>query len=151
MLVSRHRHGAPVGVVLNRPTPHSLAQAFPGTRALEGRTDPVFAGGPVSPGTVVVLRRSPTPLPGSLRVLDDVFMSVAPEVVAEALEQAPPPETLRVYAGYAAWAPGQLEAEIAGGAWHVLPADAAAIFTGDVGTLWEDLLRQAAGPRKGPI
>ncbi|HWB37082.1 MAG TPA: YqgE/AlgH family protein, partial [Rugosimonospora sp.] len=52
---------------------------------------------------------------------------------------------VRVFAGYAAWAPGQLEDEIAGGSWFVfdaLPGDA---FVNRPEDLWPLVLRRQGG------
>ena len=37
VLVTRHAHGGAVGVILNRPTGRTLAEAFPSHGALRGR------------------------------------------------------------------------------------------------------------------
>jgi putative transcriptional regulator len=53
---------------------------------------------------------------------------------------------LRVFAGYAGWSPGQLEAEIAEGAWWVvdlLPGD---VFDPHPGDLWARVLRRQPWP-----
>ena len=52
---------------------------------------------------------------------------------------------LHAYAGYAGWAPGQLEAEIARGDWIVTPADAESVFDAPPGEVWRDLMRRNAG------
>jgi putative transcriptional regulator len=52
-----------------------------------------------------------------------------------------------VYAGYAGWAPGQLQAEIERGGWHVLPADAATVFDKNPANIWPELIKRAATKR----
>jgi putative transcriptional regulator len=47
---------------------------------------------------------------------------------------------LHVYLGYAGWGAGQLDMEIAGGHWHVLPADSKAIFYSDPDKIWQEYL-----------
>ena len=63
-----------------------------------------------------------------------------------------PPELLaggitlmRVFAGYAWWAAGQLQDEIADGAWFVLPGDPADAFAADPARLWQAVLRRQGG------
>jgi putative transcriptional regulator len=51
----------------------------------------------------------------------------------------------RVFAGYAGWGAGQLEAELDEGSWITEPASSADVFTEDPYALWGDVLR-----RKGP-
>jgi putative transcriptional regulator len=46
-----------------------------------------------------------------------------------------------VFLGYAGWAPGQLEREIAQGSWLVVPAAARLVFEPDPDRLWEQAVR----------
>jgi putative transcriptional regulator len=57
----------------------------------------------------------------------------------------PAVDTLRVYAGYAGWAPGQLEGEIAEGAWWVVDAEPDDAWTRTPGDLWRTVLRRQPG------
>jgi putative transcriptional regulator len=46
---------------------------------------------------------------------------------------------LRLFIGYAGWAPGQLDSEMARGSWRVLPASSELVFDADPQTLWKRL------------
>ena len=50
---------------------------------------------------------------------------------------------MRVFAGYAGWAPGQLDLELEQEAWIVVPADPDDAFTED--DLWSGALRRKGG------
>ena len=52
---------------------------------------------------------------------------------------------MRVYAGYAGWTAGQLEDEIAAGAWVVVDAAPGDIMTEDPEGLWPEVLRRQGG------
>jgi hypothetical protein len=56
------------------------------------------------------------------------------------LESASSALNLRFFVGYAGWAPGQLERELAHGSWHVLPATEEVVFAKDPGSIWQQLL-----------
>jgi putative transcriptional regulator len=47
----------------------------------------------------------------------------------------------RVFLGYAGWAPGQLEREIAEGSWLVVPVEPRLVFEGDHERVWEQAVR----------
>ena len=53
---------------------------------------------------------------------------------------------LRIFAGYAGWAAGQLQAEIAEGMWHVVDADYADVFGAEPLDLWRRVLRRQRSP-----
>jgi len=53
--------------------------------------------------------------------------------------------SLRVFAGYAGWSPGQLRSEISEGAWYVLEAEPADAFAAEPEQLWQMVLRRAGG------
>jgi putative transcriptional regulator len=52
---------------------------------------------------------------------------------------------MRVFAGYAGWGPGQLENEIAEGAWYVVPAETGDLLDPDAEGLWSRVLRRQPG------
>jgi putative transcriptional regulator len=58
---------------------------------------------------------------------------------------APAIQSLRVYAGYAGWSPGQLEAEIDEGAWYVVGAEPGDVFAPEPERLWRDVLCRQQG------
>ena len=103
-----------MGVVLNRPTETVVAEAVPELADLADPEDVIHAGGPVAPDAVIALGdfeepdEAGTPVAGSLGLVD-------PERADPALRR------LRVFAGYAGWAPGQLDQELEAEAWIVGP------------------------------
>jgi putative transcriptional regulator len=52
-----------------------------------------------------------------------------------------PPQDLRIFLGYAGWGKGQLEAELAQGAWVVAPMSAEIVFDVPCDSMWEHVLR----------
>jgi putative transcriptional regulator len=55
---------------------------------------------------------------------------------------ARPPADIRLFLGYAGWGPGQLENEIAQGAWLSAPARASTIFGVDPDDMWDHVVRE---------
>jgi putative transcriptional regulator len=138
-----------LGVVLNRPTKIPVGQVLePWTELVTGPSV-VFKGGPVSPNSALALALVPgQDEPLGWRALDSVpalarlglvDLDAPPRLLASAIE------SLRVYAGYAGWGPGQLRAEIDEGAWYVLPGEPADPFMPDPARLWQSVLRRQGG------
>ena len=109
----------------------------------------VFKGGPVAPTSALALALVPgTDEPLGWRALDGapalarlglLDLDTPPSVLAPAIQ------SLRVYAGYAGWSPGQLEGEIDEGAWHVVTAEPGDVFAPDPESLWRSVLRRQEG------
>jgi putative transcriptional regulator len=149
ILLTQHGAQGAMGVIINRPTEHRLAELLPEIEALEGRSDLLFFGGPVSLNAIVILlqSREEVKLELTTRVFGDVYFSGNPEALAYILGRKRTDEAIRGYAGYAGWAPGQLEGEIARGDWTIAGADAFTIFKKDPSEIWRDLSPEPL-PRK---
>jgi putative transcriptional regulator len=61
------------------------------------------------------------------------------EIVAGAYQD------LRIFAGYAGWAAGQLQTELAEGMWHVIDAEYDDVFGAHPIELWRTVLRRQSG------
>src|SRR5262249_53926121 len=105
-----------IGLVVNRRTDVPLHDFVKG--AALGAGD-VYLGGPVDPGTVLVLLRSQATPERSIRIADDLFDTVDPATLLNRAGSPDAARLVRVYTGYAGWGPGQLDAEIARGDWIV--------------------------------
>ena len=138
-----------LGVVLNRPTTIGVGQVLDQWTDLATEPSVVFRGGPVAPNSALALAMVPgkdeplgwraldgAPALARLGLLD---LDTPPRLLAPAIT------SLRVYAGYSGWSPGQLEAEIGEGAWYVLPAQPGDVFAADPDRLWRQVLRRQDG------
>jgi putative transcriptional regulator len=136
VLVLEHTPEGAMGVVLGRETETRVADAVPALAELADEEDVVFLGGPVAPESVVALGDFGQPdeagnrIVGSLGTLD-------PDGANDSLRR------LRVFAGYAGWSPGQLDAELDSDAWIVQPADPEDPFR--AGDIWSDALGRKGG------
>jgi putative transcriptional regulator len=143
VLLTRDDASGAIGVIVNRPTDIPLADAFPAEKTLRGLGDRLYFGGPVMPDVAVFAFRAAAPQRDASHVVGDVHISSSPEVLHRLLGRDRPTEGLRVFAGLAGWAPGQLDAEIERGDWRRLPADAESIFDAKPELLWARLYRRA--------
>ena len=142
-----HRGSAPVGVIINKPTKFSLGESLPDLDESPVREAKLYFGGPVNAQGVVGVFRAERKPDDSVEMLAGIHMSFSREVLREVLGGKAPANGVRIYAGHASWGPGQLEAEIARGDWHLARADAAAIFATKPETLWTQMERRASASK----
>ncbi len=134
-----------LGVVVNRPSETAVADVIPALTPLVAEPSVVFVGGPVQPQAALCLG---VPRPGAQ---PDGFVPLASGVATVDLDRDPALLstgllTVRVFAGYAGWGGGQLEAETAAGAWFVVDALPGDVFDGDPVGLWRAVLRRQGAP-----
>lgn len=134
-LVTYGKEGAS-GLIINRPTDVPLHQVLPDIKGIEKLSKPVYFGGPVSTNLILTLLRSDASLPGAQKVLDDVYVTANRDIVTDALRNQNADKTIRIYAGYSGWAPGQLDREFERGDWISMEADPAAVFSEDPSHIW---------------
>ncbi len=136
-----------LGLIVNRPTNVPLSEALPQITALKGTSHILFAGGPVQPNGILMLFRVRQEPAGSRRVFEEVYLGGNMQTLEHVLTRPEPTETFRAYAGYAGWAPGQLEFEMALGSWATVQADTRSIFEKESANLWPDMLKTLSAPR----
>ncbi|MEK6761339.1 MAG: YqgE/AlgH family protein [Nitrospirota bacterium] len=147
VLVVEHGPEGTVGLILNRSTNVLLSKALPDITALKGTSYRLFAGGPVGPTRFLLLLRLKEPPADARSVFGGVYLGRTPKVLERIITQAKPTDTFRAFAGFASWAPRQLEAEMLLGAWAILLPDSSSIFDKDPATLWQDCISRLQAPR----
>lgn len=142
VLVTRHgRSRSPIGVIFNRAFEVSVEQVLPGMpQAAQHR---LHYGGPVGQGQIVFLLRGESAPGGAIAVGEHLFLSSHVGSLLQLLAAPTPASHLRVFKGFASWAPSQLESEIGRGDWYVLPVDADTLFGDPLDGLWLKLWRRA--------
>lgn len=142
VLVGVHNDDGAMGVILNRPSETTVAEAVPQLDAVVDSEEPVYVGGPVQPSSVVLLAEFLDPTPAALLVLGRIgFPSGSTDVdgLAESTERR------RVFAGYAGWTSGQLDEELDQGDWIAHPAVPDDVFTESPEQLWAQVLQRKGG------
>ncbi|HXY95968.1 MAG TPA: YqgE/AlgH family protein [Steroidobacteraceae bacterium] len=129
VLVMNNLGPAPVGIVINRPTPLPVARLFPDLKRLAQLNDRVYFGGPVEIESVWFLFRAARPPEHAVRACDGVYLSASRELLLRLLNRDKPMEGLRIFMGHSGWGSGQLEAEIARGDWKLAHAEPDEIFS----------------------
>lgn len=157
VLLLAHGSDGAVGVVLNRPGDLEVEEALAEWRHLAAAPAVVFVGGPVEPGGVICLARrrgGGGPFDGlngedagGPQGWSDVIGPVGVfHIEGDPAEAEAAVDALRFFAGYAGWAPGQLEGEIEAGGWFVVDAEPNDALSTRPGQLWRDVLRRQRSP-----
>jgi putative transcriptional regulator len=134
--------GGPIGVIVNRPAGVRLSEAIPDLGKIPEKFNQIFEGGPVEGNRVLYLVRTGEPPKHGLRVLPDVYLSGDRELLKKIVRGETKVAALRAFAGYAGWAPDQLQAEIERDGWFVIKADAETIFAKDPEKMWSRLMQR---------
>ncbi len=142
VLIGVHSADGAMGIVLNRPSDVTVGEAAPQLEEAVSDSERVYVGGPVQPSSIVFLAEFLDPTPAGLLVLGRIGFPT-PEAEIGELSQAT--ERGRVFAGFAGWDEGQLEAEIAQGDWIAQAALPDDVFTEVPERLWSDVLTRMGG------
>jgi putative transcriptional regulator len=147
VLVVEHSADGALGVVLDRPIPDLDAiEVLPEWIEFVAEPRVLFDGGPVQQDGAIGIGRlqhpcvEPAPWGAPIdHHLVRVDLSAPSDRARGALAG------LRIYAGYAGWSAGQLDAEIAHGDWFVVDAEPGDPWRDVCADLWREVLERQGG------
>ncbi len=137
VLMIQHSEEGAMGLVINRPTKTTLAEAWTQvseepcpTRGL------IYLGGPCK-GPLMALHGDSDQ--GEIELVAGLHFSADPDKIEALIGKAEDPS--RFFIGFAGWGPGQLEAEMSQDSWLVVPATPEQVFDAPH-DLWHKIMRQ---------
>ncbi len=138
-----HDAGGAMGLIVNRPYKEiPIAQLMEhlglDAKGVSGSIRMHF-GGPVEPGQALLLHTTDYKIEGTQVIADGFALTGRPEIL-RAIGAGAGPRRFFLALGYAGWAPGQLEREIALGSWLTVPADPDLVFGQDDDKKWDKAL-----------
>lgn len=135
ILLSAHsREEGSIGVIVNRPTGKRLGEYDQALANSSLGEVPLFTGGPVAPDELILSAWKWDSEAGIFKLYFGIDEAKAQALVAE-----DPDFQLRGFLGHAGWGEGQLDAELAQGAW--VPSASLPILKNGPGKIdWHDLL-----------
>ena len=150
VLVCQHDVRGAYGLVVNRLLGLSVRDLVPDHPLLGQLATPTYLGGPVDHSQMQFLHRWPDRISGGVEVAHGVYLGGDVEELAEELtRQDTPagedPDGVRMIVGYSGWDAGQLEAELAQGAWVPATVDRRHVFSGEGETTWRAVVRSVRG------
>jgi len=137
VLICEHGEEGALGLVLNRPGELVVGESAPELAALTGADAVIDEGGPVQPDALLVLAEFEDTSLAGICVLGNVGLVGDGSEIDELVDAT---RRVRIFAGYAGWGPGQLDAELARDDWFVAPAGIDDIFNPDADELWGRVL-----------
>jgi len=148
LLLAHGAEGA-FGVVLNRPSDTSVEKVVPAWASAAQAPGVVFVGGPVAPDTLLGLGQPDARLAEGATLVAGGCGTVDLRADPDDPDDPDAPTSrwaaVRLFAGSAGWAAGQLEDELAEGAWWPVDACDGDALTTDPDRLWPLVLRRQRG------
>ena len=140
VLIVRHGEDGTLGLVVNRPLGKApavelLRRLGVPEQGAKGDIELSY-GGPVQPEIGMVVHSPDYRLPDTTPVTRQLSVTSDPQVLHDMAAGTGPQRAVAVL-GYAGWGPGQLEGEMAEGAWFTIPADPDLVFTPDPDKEWQ--------------
>ena len=130
--ICEHGESGAMGIVINQPLDLSVEEIFEHlqiTARQDFSTMPVMAGGPVQIDHGFVLhRKCEKTWEASLKVTPEITLTTSRDILRAIANDKGPNDHL-IALGYAGWAAGQLEQELADNSWLTMPANSDIIFT----------------------
>jgi putative transcriptional regulator len=142
ILLAEYGPNGAFGLVVNRQMAEPAAEVVRAEPPLPIRPDVhLFVGGPVEPTRAWVLLADKNLDGDAMEVADGVYLSASPELIRHTLSSAPDP-SVRIVVGYAGWAAGQLDVELAESSWLMAPVQPDLIFSIPLASMWETAIRR---------
>ncbi len=154
VLIVNHNAEGAFGLVVNRPADITLGDIVTEFEHEPIGALPAFIGGPVEQHYLFTLHSGLPPHaesqyalhPAEGLVFEPVFHAMEGYLRSQwAASEEPLQPRINFYLGYAGWAPGQLENELAQAAWLVIPATPEIVFHPEPGEGWTAALIRKGG------
>ncbi|MEJ2059361.1 MAG: YqgE/AlgH family protein [Gammaproteobacteria bacterium] len=129
--ICEHSEQGALGLVINHPLDMQLGDLCEQLDlpceddAVRGL--PVYSGGPVQPERGFVLHQPTGNWESTLQITENLALTTSADIL-QALAAGEGPSHTLIALGYAGWAAGQLEHELASNAWLTCPADPHILF-----------------------
>ena len=143
ILICEHDSEGAFGLMLNRNTGNKVGEALVANLPETLKELPLFHGGPVQQQALSFLH-SDAFLPEA-NVMANLNLSHSIDTLSELGESFSTSQTIKIFAGYAGWASGQLEDEMKRDTWMIHPATLDLVYTDTPDTLWQSILKQKGG------
>jgi putative transcriptional regulator len=145
ILMARHDKKGAFGIVINKPVGERPLTSLLETlgekeTGAEGNVR-IFAGGPVQPEIGFVVHSADYRRAETIVVDSHVAVTSTREILRDIARKQGPQKSLVAF-GYAGWAAGQLEGEMAQRGWFTAEEDVELIFDMDRAKVWDEAMKR---------
>ena len=137
--ICAHNEEGAMGVIINSPVDSidikDILSQLDIDSASAPQEFPVHFGGPVEASRGFILHSSDYATADSLVQKDGIAVTASISILQEMAHGKSPAQGMLIL-GYSGWSPGQLESEIEGGSWIVVPASKQLVFNTDNEAKW---------------
>jgi len=140
VLICQHDEQGAFGLVLNRPCESKVEDVIETGLPPRLESLPLYVGGPVQANALSYLHTD-VYVPHA-NVMTNLNLGHSLEGLVELGESYSSTQKVRVFAGYAGWAAGQLEDEMKRQSWLTHPASLELVFDTPPRELWRLIMRQ---------
>lgn len=144
VLLCEHSGEGTMGLVINRPTTTSVVSVVQ-IEPIDGANEdlPVWIGGPVDTSRAWILSADDPGTPERIQLNEQLYLAASSDALRLCLKASPQTQhRYRFLLGYAGWAPGQLEGELAASAWLNAPLDLDIVFNTPAEQMWNEAIRR---------
>jgi putative transcriptional regulator len=140
VLICQHDAEGAFGLVLNRTSGTNAGDMIVADLPDVLKTSPLFLGGPVQPSALSFLHTDAF-IPDA-NILPNLNLGHSLDTLVEIGSSFSQVQKVKMFAGYAGWSPGQLEAEVKRNSWLTHPATLDLVFDTNPERLWQKILRE---------
>lgn len=139
--ICEHDESGSFGIIINQESQITLQQIIKemgngDTDCKYNKEQSIFIGGPVDQGRGFILHKPEGEWLSSLQVNKQIALTSSKDILQSIANNNGPEENI-IALGYAGWAAGQLEKELASNTWLNFPADEKIIFNTPVEHRWK--------------
>jgi putative transcriptional regulator len=140
--ILRHDQHGTLGLIINKPGALLLSRVLDNLDSEHARKHRLYYGGPVETSVITMLMENMTTSPLAEHIAGDIYFSNRRIVMERLLKEKKPASKLHFFHGHAGWVAGQLEQELGRGDWHLMEGNPRSIFSSEIRTLWQRLIRK---------
>ncbi len=140
LLICQHDAEGAFGLVLNKVMGATVGEVITADLPAALKANDLFEGGPVQPQALSYLH-SDMFLPDA-NVIPNLNLGHSLDELVELGDSFSPTQSIKIFAGYAGWSPGQLDDEMKRDTWLTHPASLELVFHPQFSQLWPLILGQ---------